>query len=94
MVSTNAFHLTNLFLFYHHHIPFTLSTQSIILNYPVILSHCFFRNLPPLPAQQSSTQHELAEQKINYSVLISFSEDCHCSCIRDAVLPIFGLSDN
>ena len=39
MVSTNAFHLTNLFLFSHHYIPFTLSTQSIILNYPVILSH-------------------------------------------------------
>ena len=56
--------------------------------------HIFFRNLPPLAAQQSSTQHELAEQKINYSVLISFSEYCHCSCIRDAVLPIFGLSDN
>ena len=25
-----------------------LSTQLIILNYPVVLSHSFFRNLPPL----------------------------------------------
>ena len=32
--------------------------------------HSFFRNLPPLPAQQSSTQRELAEKK-DSSVLIN-----------------------
>ena len=98
-ISTNAFHLTNLFLFSHHHIPFTFihsvnNTKLPCYTLPLMQHHNFFRNLPPLPAQQSNTQHELAEQKINYSVLISFSEYCHCSCIRDAVLPIFGLSDN
>ena len=32
--------------------------------------HSFLRNLPPLPAQQSSTQHELAEKKIPLFLLI------------------------
>ena len=32
--------------------------------------HSFFRNLPPLPAQQSSTQRELAVKK-DSSVLIN-----------------------
>ena len=33
-------------------------------------NHSFLRNLPSLPAQQSSTQHELAEKK-DSSVLIN-----------------------
>ena len=31
---------------------------------PLMQRHSFLRNLPPLPAQQSSTQHEQAEKKI------------------------------
>ena len=31
---------------------------------PLLQHLSFLRNLPPLPAQQSSTQHELAEKKI------------------------------
>ena len=40
--------------------------------------HSFFRNLPPLPAQQSSTQRELAEKK-DSSVLINkiYVTDCY-----------------
>ena len=40
---------------------------------PLMQHQNFFRNLPPLPAQQSSTEHELTE-KNNSSVLFSFSE--------------------
>ena len=106
MVSTNAFHFTNLFLFSCHHIPtnsiapfseykFTRNSNSsdegllclkcqlfnstqwpiyiissvnnIKLPFNTLLlmqHHSFFRNLPPLPAQQSSTQHELTEKII------------------------------
>ena len=110
IVSTNAFHLTNLFLFSCHHIPTTsiklhflninshtthnssnssdeglLCLKCQLLNsikwpihiissvnntklpcYTLLLMqhHSFFRNLPPLPAQQSSTQHELTEKII------------------------------
>ena len=31
---------------------------------PLMQHHSFFRNLPPLPAQQSSTRHEVPEKKI------------------------------
>ena len=104
MVSMNAFHSANLFLFSHHHIPtnsiapfsaykITHTTHNssnfsdegllhskcqlfnstqwpiYIINsvnntklpcytLPLMQHHSFFRNLPPLPAQQSSTQHE------------------------------------
>ena len=141
MVSMNAFHSANLFLFSHHHIPtnsiapfsaykYTHNPQFLqllwwraiarktsafklykVANFhyqlnsvnntklpcytlPLTQHHSFYTNLPPLPAQQSNTQHELAEKKINSSVLISFSEYCRCSCIQDPVLPIFCLSDN
>ena len=55
---------------------------------PLTQHHSFFRNLPPLPAQQSSTQHE--QEKKNFSVLISFSKYCHCSCIRILFYPFFA----
>ena len=40
--------------------------------------HSFLRNLPPLPAQLSSTQHELAEKKDSF-VLINkvYVTDCY-----------------
>ena len=63
------------------------NTKLLCYTLPLMQHHSFFRNLPPLPTQQSSTQHEQAEK--NSSVLISFSDYCHCSCIRDPVLPIF-----
>ena len=111
MVSMNAFHSANLFLFSRHHIP----TNSIKLHFllinihtthnssnfsdegllhskcqlfnsiqwpiyfinsvnntklpcyalPLMQHHSFFRNLPRLPAQQSSNQHEQIEKKIS-----------------------------
>ena len=110
MVSTNAFYLTNLFLFSCHHIPtnsiklhflninshtthnssnfsdegllclkcqlfnstqwpiyIISSVNNIKLPFNTLLlmqHHSFFRNLPPLPAQQSSTQHERTEKII------------------------------
>ena len=71
---------------------FTLSTQSKILNYPVILSHwcstTFSLEIYPLYLH-SSPALKTSKQEKNSSVLISFSDYCHCSCIRDPVLPIF-----
>ena len=112
MVSMNAFHSANLFLFSCHHIPtnsiapfsaykytqnpqflqflwwraialkmsaFQLCTVANLhlffinsvnntklpcYTLPLMQHHSFFRNLPPLPAQQSSTQHELTEKII------------------------------
>ena len=45
---------------------------------PLMQHHSFLRNLPPLPAQQSSTQHELAEKKDSF-VLINkvYVTDCY-----------------
>ena len=111
MVSMNAFHSANLFLFSHHHIPtnsiapfsaykITHTTHNssnfsdegllhskcqlfnsiqwpiYIINsvnntklpcyaLPLMQHHSFFRNLPRLPAQQSSNQHEQIEKKIS-----------------------------
>ena len=111
MVSMNAFHSANLFLFSHHHIPtnsiapfsaykYTHNPQFLqllwwraiarktsafklykVANFhyqlnsvnntklpcytlPLMQHHSFFRNLPRLLAQQSSTQHEQVEKKI------------------------------
>ena len=111
MVSMNAFHSANLFLFSHHHIPtnsiapfsaykITHTTHNssnfsdegllhskcqlfnstqwpiYIINsvnntklpcytLPLMQHHSFSRNLPRLPAQQSSNQHEQEEKKIS-----------------------------
>ena len=111
MVSMNAFHSANLFLFSRHHIPtnsiapfsaykythnpqflqflwwraialkmsaFQLYTQwpIYIINsvnntklhcytLPLMQHHSFFRNLPRLPAQQSSTQHVQVEKQFS-----------------------------
>ena len=46
------------------------STKLPCYTLPLMQHHSFFRNLPPLPAQQSSTQHELQEKK-DSSVLIN-----------------------
>ena len=115
MVSTNAFHSANIFLFSCHHIPTKniapfsaykyihnphssncsyeglLRSKRQLLNplpwpiyiinsvknnklpcytLPLMQHHIFFRNLPPLPAQQSSTQHEQAEKQIIVTVLV------------------------
>ena len=40
------------------------NTKLLCYTLPLMQHHSFFRNLPPLPAQQSSTQHEQAEKKI------------------------------
>ena len=54
--------------------------------------HSFFRNLPPLPAQQSSTEHdELTEKIIPLFYLVFQNNYCHCFCIWDPVLPNFLL---
>ena len=39
------------------------NTKLLCYTLPLMQHHSFFRNLPPLPAQQSSTQHEQAEKK-------------------------------
>ena len=108
MVSMNAFHSANIFLFSCHHIPTKniapfsaykyihnphssncsyeglLRSKRQLLNplpwpiyiinsvkntklpcytLPLMQHHIFFRNLPPLPAQQSCTQNEQAGKK-------------------------------
>ena len=46
------------------------STKLHCYTLPLMQHHSFLRNLPPLPAQQSSNQHEPAEKK-DSSVLIN-----------------------
>ena len=90
MSAFQLYTVANLHLFFINSVN---NTKLPCYNLPLMQHHSFFWNLPRLPAQQSSTQHEQVEKKFSL-FLINFSGSCHCSCIQDPVLPIFCLFDS